>query len=124
MEKIENYLVTLGISYENIGERTWLVNDEEKGLKQLVIMTADPVVIIRVKVMVKKKKNREEFFKTLLQLNGTDMLHGSYGIDGEDIVLIDTLEYATMDLEEFQASLDAVGLAVAQHYKILSTFRA
>ena len=123
MEKIENYLVTLGISYENIGEKTWLVNDEEKGLEQLVIMTADPVVIIRVKVMTIPPKNREEFYKTLLQLNGTDMVHGSYGIDGEDIVLNDTLEYATMDLEEFQASLDAVGLAVAQHYKILSTYR-
>ena len=123
MEKVENYLVTLGISYESIGEKTWLVNDEEKGLGQVVIMTADPVVVIRVKVMSIPSSDREEFYKTLLELNGTDLVHGSYGIDGDDIVIVDTLEYLTMDLEEFQASLDAIGLALAQHYKILSKYK-
>ena len=123
MEKVENYLVTLGISYESIGEKTWLVNDEDKGLGQVVIMTADPVVVIRVKVMSIPSSNREEFYKVLLELNGTDLVHGSYGIDGEDIVIVDTLEYLTMDLEEFQASLDAIGLALAQHYKILAKYK-
>jgi hypothetical protein len=28
-----------------------------------------------------------------------------------------------MDYEEFQASLDAIGLALAQHYPILSKYR-
>ncbi len=123
MEKVENYLVTLGISYESIGEKTWLINDDDKGLEQMVIMAADPVVVIRVKVMSIPGSNREEFYRTLLELNGTDLVHGSYGIDGDDIVLVDTLEYATMDLEEFQASIDAVGLALAQHFKVLGKFR-
>ncbi|MBN2511112.1 MAG: hypothetical protein JXB03_12605 [Spirochaetales bacterium] len=123
MEKVENYLVTLGITYESIGEKTWLVNDDEKGLEQLVIMAADPLVVVRVKVMSIPSDHREELYKTLLELNGTDLVHGSYGIDGEDIVLVDTLEHATMDLEDFQASLDTIGLALAQHFKVLSKYR-
>ena len=123
MEKVENYLVTLGINYESIGEKTWLVNDDEKGLGQVVIMAADPVVVVRVKVMSIPSQNREEFYKALLELNGTDLVHGAYGIDGEDVVIVDTLEYGTMDLEEFQASIDAIGMALAQHYKVLSKYK-
>ncbi|HUX21184.1 MAG TPA: YbjN domain-containing protein, partial [Spirochaetia bacterium] len=83
----------------------------------------EPLVTIRVIVMPAPEENREEFFETLLRLNATDLIHGAYGLSEESVVLIDTLQYATMDLEEFQASLDAIGLALAQHYPILSKYR-
>ena len=51
------------------------------------------------------------------------MVHGAYAVDGNSIVIIDTLEAETMDLEELQASIDAIGLALAQHYRSLSAFR-
>jgi hypothetical protein len=44
--------------------------------------------------------------------------------DGGSIIIIDSLEAETMDLEEFQASIDAIGLALAQHYRSLSAYRA
>ena len=67
--------------------------------------------------------NKEEFYEKLLTLNATDMIHGAYGIEGSSIVLVDTLEGDTMDIEELQASLDAIGLALTQHYKVLSGYR-
>ena len=51
------------------------------------------------------------------------MVHGAYGLDGDDIVLIDTLEYATMDKPEFEAALDSIGLALSRHYDVLGAFR-
>jgi hypothetical protein len=51
------------------------------------------------------------------------MIHGAYAIEDQSVILIDTLELPTMDLEELQASLDATGLALAQHYASLSKFR-
>jgi hypothetical protein len=51
------------------------------------------------------------------------MVHGAYALDEDDVLLNDTLEYDTMDQGELQASLDAIGLALAQHYPILSKFR-
>ncbi len=44
------------------------------------------------------------------------------GTEG-NIILVDTLEFETMDIEDFQASLDAVGLALAQHSPVLSQYR-
>jgi hypothetical protein len=122
-QKIESYLIHLGITYEEVGDNTWIVNDDEKGLEQVIILAEDPLVIIRVKVMDLPKKKQEEIFRTLLQFNASDLVHGAYALDGEDILLIDTLEYDTMDMEDFQASLDAIGLALSQHYHVLSDFR-
>jgi hypothetical protein len=52
------------------------------------------------------------------------MIHGAYAVDGKNVLIIDTLEADTMDLEEFEASIDAIGLALAQHYRPLSRYRA
>jgi hypothetical protein len=123
LNKIEGYLIELGISYEELKPDTYLLNDPENGLAQVVVAYDDPIVMIRAKVMSVPDKNREEFFKTLLELNARDVLHGAYGISGQDVVFLDTLEYADMDKGELEASLDAVGLALSQHYAILSKYR-
>ena len=40
-----------------------------------------------------------------------------------DVILIDTLELETLDLEELRASFEAIGLALVQHYKLLGRYR-
>jgi hypothetical protein len=52
------------------------------------------------------------------------MVHGAYAVDGKNVIIVDTIEADTMDLEEFEASIDAIGLALAQHYRHLSKYRA
>jgi len=122
-EKIEAFLINLGITFQQMSENSWLIHDAEKGLDQVVVIAEDPLVIIRVKVMPIPQKKREEFFERLLRLNSSDVVHGAYGLADNYVILIDTLQYATLDLEEFQASLDAIGLALAQHYPVLSDYR-
>jgi hypothetical protein len=51
------------------------------------------------------------------------MIHGAYGIEGENVVLIDTLQLEHLDFNEFQASLDALLLASTQDYQKLKAFR-
>ena len=121
--KLEGYMIKLGLTFQNIDANSWLINDDEKGLEQVIVIAEDPLVIIRVKVMTVPTKKKEEFFEKLLTYNAEDLLHGAYALEGKDVLLTDTLEYQTMDLEEFQASLDAIGLALAQHYPILSKYR-
>ena len=117
-------MINLSLTFEEVGENTWVINDAEKSLEQVVVMAEEPLVIVRVKVMDMPDKNKEAFFERLLRLNASDLVHGAYAIDENDnVILSDTLELGTMDLEEFQASLDAIGLALAQHYEILSEFR-
>lgn len=122
-KKLESYLINLGLTFEEINETTWVINDSEKGLNHVVVIVEEPLVTIRVIVMPVPTQKREEFFQSLLELNATDLIHGAYGVSENSVILIDTLQYETMDLEEFQASLDAIGLALAQHYPILSKYR-
>jgi hypothetical protein len=59
----------------------------------------------------------------LLELNASELVHGAYALDDEDVLIVDSLQYDHMDQAELQASLDAVSLALAQHYPLLSQYR-
>ncbi len=122
-EKLESFLVKLSLSFHEAGPGTWVVSDEEVGLESLLVQLAEPLVILRARVMDVPSSGREKLFAELLRLNATDMAHGAYAVDGNAVILIDTLEAETMDLEELQASIDAIGLALAQHYRSLSAYR-
>jgi hypothetical protein len=100
-----------------------VVSDAERGLQNLVIALTDSLVVMRMNVMSVPAANREKFYGELLRLNATDLVHGAYGIEGQNVILIDTLEADGMGLEEFEASVDAIGLAIAQHYRVLSSYR-
>ncbi len=122
-EKIEGFLINLGLSFEEVGENSWLISDQDKGLEQVVVVYEDPLIVIRVKVMALPGSGREAFYKKLLELNASDLLHGAYALDNESVILIDILQSANVNLETFQASLDGIGLTLTQHYPVLSKFR-
>lgn len=122
-DKVESYMINLSLTFEEVGESVWVIHDEERGVGHVVVFAEGDLLTIRTKVMQLPTENREQFFEDLLRLN-TEMVHGAYALDNNDVIIIDTLELDTMDLEEFQASLDATGLAVAQHYPRLSKYRA
>jgi hypothetical protein len=122
-EKVERFLVDLGLSYNEQGENIWIVYGEEKGLENFIVMVEYPLLVVRVNVMRVPDTDRCAFFEELLKLNATDLFHGSYGLDGDNVILIDTLEVETLDIEELQASIDAMGLALVQHYELLSRYR-
>jgi len=122
VQRIVGYLDTLGLTYEDVGDNTWVVQDEDKGLQNVVVVYEDPIVIIRVKVTEVPLEGKCAFFEELLRLNASEMVHGAYGLDGDSIIVLNTLVSQTMDLEELQASLDSISLSVAQHYQVLSKF--
>lgn len=123
-EKLESYLVELELTFQEAGKGTWVVREPEKGLANLFIMMADPLVVLRLTVMEIPKKGREQLFEELLHLNATDMVHGAYAIDGKNVVIVDTLEGDTLDVGELQASIEAISLAVVQHHGIHAKYPA
>src|SRR5690349_16887984 len=122
-DKIERYLVKLSLTFQEAGAGTWVVRDAQRGLENLVIILSEPLVILRINVMDVPSSGKEKLFEELLRLNATDLVHGAYAVDGKTVILIDTLEAEEMDIEEFEASIDAIGLALAQHYRSLSRYR-
>lgn len=121
-EKLESFFINLQLSYEEVGENMWLISDDENNLGYVVVYAEEELVTLRAKVMQIPSEDREAFFEELLRLNA-EMVHGAYALEEESVILIDSLVAPTMDLEEFQASLDSTGLALAQHYPRLAKYR-
>jgi hypothetical protein len=92
---------------------------------ELVIHYAPPVVILRVRVMEQpaSEPQRGKLFRQLLELNARELVHGSYGLEGDHIVLTDALELNNLDYSEFEASFDSITLALATHFGALAPFR-
>ncbi len=120
-EKIGGYLNELDLPYEGIGEGMWLLHDTE-GAQNLTVFHDPPLVVFRVKVMPVPKAGQEPLYRRLLELNATDLVHGAYGIEQGSVVLIDTLQAENLDFNEFRASVEALGVAVATHFKLLKDF--
>jgi len=90
-EDIEAYLMKSGLSYEEIGENTWLVRDSDEG-ENIIVRIAGPLLVFRVRVMtLEGAAEREKLFEKLLDLNANDMVQGAYGIADGSIVLTGAL---------------------------------
>ena len=120
--KIEQFLIDLRYTYQQVEKNLWLIDDEEHSLNGVAVAHTDTLVTFRVVVMDTPKENLLEFYTTLLELNA-DLIHGAYALSDGKILLIDTLEYDTMDFGDFRAVMDAFSLALTQHYPVLSKFR-
>ena len=122
LDKVEEYLIDLGIGYQELSPTAWFLEDETKGIPAMVASHAGPIVMIRAEVMKLPQSGKEALFTKLLTLNSSDLLHGAYALDGDKVIILDTLEYEGMDKNEFGASLEAMGFALAEHYPVLSRF--
>ena len=119
-DTIEHYLIQMEYPYESVESCMWIIRDTVN----VVVTYEPPLVVFRIKLMEIPKQKREEFFKFLLELNASSMIHGAYGIEGDNVVLIDTLQSENLDFNEVQASLDALLLASTQDYQKLNAFRS
>jgi hypothetical protein len=118
-DNIEHYLIQMEYPFESIDSDMWVIRDTAN----IVVTYEPPLVVFRMKLMELPKDRREEFFKLLLELNATNMIHGAYGIEGDNVVLIDTLQSENLDFNEFQSSLDSLLMASTQDYQKLNAFR-
>jgi hypothetical protein len=101
----------------------WLARTTEDA--EVVVHYAPPVVILRVRVMElpASEPRRSELFRQLLEYNARELVHGSYGLEGDHVVLTDTLELENLDFSEFEASFDSMTLALASHLGALAPYR-
>lgn len=122
-DDIEGYLIELNQPFEQLEDGIWVLNDEEDHVPNVVILHSPPIITFRVKLMDVPEHRRAELFDKLLRLNATDMIAGAYGIDQDDVVIVDTLQSENLDFNEFQASIESLSLAIAEHYPVLRGFR-
>ena len=114
-----------GASYTEVSEGLWNVRPGGDLDFGLVVHYSPPVVVLRVKVMDLPKDGARHsgLYRRLLELNSSDLLHGSYGVQDNAIVLTEALELSHLDFEEFLASYESITLALASHIRELATFK-
>jgi hypothetical protein len=124
-EDLESFLIRTEMDHREIGEAMWLVDpvrDAEEDHPAVVVSLSPPLVIFRTAIgmVPESDQARLTLFKDLLELNASDMVHGAYGLEGDEIILTDALEIADLDYSEFLASLESLSLAVTSHAKQLA----
>ena len=118
-EDVESYLLRIGVAHETVRPGFWLVKTDGP---PLAVSLAGPVLAFRLKVMDLPKTGREELYRTLLSLNTTEMVHGAFGLEAEAVVIVHALELENLDLNEMQAVIDDMSMAVAKHQPSLAHF--
>ncbi len=127
-EDVESFLDRLsaeGASYSELEPGMWIVKPGGALDAGVVVHHSPPVLLLRVKVMDLPKDERAlaTLSRRLLQLNASDLVHGSYGIEADAVVLTEALELSHLDYEEFLASYEGMTLALASHLRELAPYR-
>ena len=117
LQKVKDYLdeLELSISSEDEAEELVIIDDEDKGIKNLIIDCEDPVLVLE-QVIMDVPKNTEGFFKRLLQMNRT-LVHGAFVLDeeGAKVIFRDTLQLENLDKNELEGSINALSIALAEY---------
>lgn len=114
---VKEYLQEMEISIikEDIEEELVIVEDEENGIKNLVIDCEAPIVVIE-QVIMAVPGDTAKLYKRLLQLN-REVVHGAFVLDDEEkyIIFRDTLQLENLDRNELEASIHALTLALSEY---------
>jgi len=127
-DDVESFLVRLGAtgaSFSEVEPGFWIVRPSEESDLSIAVNYTPPVVLLRIDVMTLPTNGQQSATLTrrLLELNASDLLHGSYGIQDDRIVLTEALELSALDYEEFLASYESMTLALASHLRELGPYR-
>ena len=121
---IKQYLheMEMPIMNEDPGEQIVVVDDEENGIKNMVL-DCEETILIMEQVIMKVPPQSGDLFKRLLQMN-RDLVHGAFVLDdrGEIILFRDTLQLENLDRNELEASIHSLSLALAEYSSELLTY--
>ena len=123
-EKVKNFIMDMGfaISHEDHAEELIAIDDDSRGIKNLVIDCEGSILILE-HVIIPMPQDSSDFCKRLLQINRS-LVHGAFVLDEEGTTLLfrDTLQLENLDRNELEGSIDALSLALAEYANELVSF--
>ncbi len=123
-EDVKQYVLDLQLSIvsEDTDEELVVVEDEDRGIKNLVIDCEDPILIFEQMIMPVPPEPGE-MYRRLLQMN-RDIVHGAFALDedGTMVLFRDTLQLENLDLNEMDGTIEALSLALAEFAEELIAF--
>ena len=123
-EKVKEYLLELdfNIVSEDEQEGVFVVENEEEGMKNVVLIVADPIVIVE-QYLFELSQDAEDVYKKLLTKN-RDIIHGAFALDesGKRVLFRNTHECENLDLNELEATLNSLALLLSEYTDELIAF--
>ena len=121
---VKEYLFDMEIAIvsEDPNEKLVVVDDEENGIKNLIIDCEDPILVME-QVIMKVPGDPKDLFKRLLQINRS-LVHGAFVLDekAEFFLFRDTLQLENLDRNEMEASIHSLSLALAEYSSELLSY--
>jgi len=119
-EDLEGYLLRLERRFERAEDGTYLLfMGADRPL--VALRVAAPVLVAQVDIGQAPADDvaGAVLFRKLLVLNATALVHAAYGIEGDNIVLSAALELKNLDLNELEAVLADLDMALANQVPTL-----
>ena len=123
-ELIDDYLIRSGLEFDAVDDGMWIIHDDVDHDDNIVVSYSPPLVVFRVKLMdsPEEPQARSSLYELLLRLNATEMVSGAYALEDGAVIATETLQSENLDLNEFQAAIDGLTLAIVEHYDQLKSF--
>ncbi len=117
---VEAYLGRLNRQFEPIQNGTTFLIQSGRGYAPVAVRVDPPLVLLRVHIGDVTPETPNELFRKLLRLNAKALVHSSFGLEDDRIVLSSALELENLDFNELESALDEIDLALAQHVPTLA----
>lgn len=122
-EDLESFLIRMDVEYDELDDEMWLLKPSDHAA-QVVMNYTPPVVLLRLKVMDLPTDLDDTklaaFYRRMLEINASEIVHGSYGIEENNVVISDALELEDLDFSELRSSFESMVLAAASHMPMLA----
>ena len=103
------------IHFENENEGIFIINNESEGLKNLIIVVTDSILIIE-QYLVSLPNASANTYKELL-IKNRDIVHGAFVLDeiGEKVIFRDTLQISHIDKNEIEGTINSLILLLSEY---------
>ena len=116
-ETVKDYLLELNftIIQEDQEDGVFVVENEEQGITNTVLIVAEPIVIVE-QLICEINGDDPNVYKQLLVKN-RDIIHGAFALDdsGEKLFFRNTHECENLDLNELEATLNSLAILLSEY---------
>lgn len=115
VEDVEQFLIRLDRTFDH-DDGMFIVSSGADS-PPIAIRVDDPIVVLRVDIgkVPEDPASQNDVFRRMLELNSSDLVHASYGLAGNEIVLTAGLPLENLDANELAVVLSDIDVALVSH---------
>ena len=126
-ERVKSFILDLGFSIDDEipEDEIVVINDEDRGIHELVIDCEEDLVVLEQLILKFQGEVSATVYRRILQINRT-LVFGAFVLneEGDTLLYRNTLALDNLDLNELEATINALSLGLAENSNELLGFAA